>query len=50
MKEMKLEIADDVIVYNPIIKKIWDACIKHGYILQRKNYLGSSVNRITLTS
>ena len=32
MKEMKIQITDDVIVYKPVIKKIWGACIKHGYI------------------
>ena len=50
MKEMKIQITDDVIVYKPVIKKIWDACIKHGYISHCKNYLGSQVNRITLFS
>ena len=43
-------IADDEIVYKPIIKKIWDACIEHGYISRRNDYLGSQVNRITLFS
>ena len=50
MKEMKLEIGDDEIVYKPIIKKIWDACIKHGYISRGKDYLEPQVNRITLFS
>ena len=50
MNEMKIQIADGVIVYKPIIKKIWDACIEHGYISHRNDYLECQVNRITLTS
>ena len=50
MNEMKIQIADDVIVYKPIIKKIWDASIEHGYISRRNDYLGSQVNRVTLFS
>ena len=49
MREMKLEIAHDIITNRSIIKKIWDACLEHGYIMKHQDYLGSFVGIILQT-
>jgi hypothetical protein len=48
MREMKIEIAHNIITNRSIIKKIWDACLEHGYIMQHQDYLGSFVGMIIL--
>ena len=39
MDEMKIEIGDNIIMNMSIIKKIWNACLEHGYILQHYDFL-----------
>ena len=48
MREMKLEIGHDIITSRSIIKKILDACLEHGYIMQHQDYLGYFVGIIIL--
>ena len=46
MDEMKIR--NDVITNKSIIKKIWNACLEHGYILQHYDFLGFYVGMIIL--
>jgi hypothetical protein len=48
MLEMKIEIGHEVITNRSIIKKIWDVCHEHGYILQHCDFLGSFVGMIMI--
>ena len=49
MNEMKIEIDRYGIITNrSIIKKIWDACLAHGYIMGHQDFLGSYVGLIIL--
>ena len=37
-----------VITERPIIKKIWGACLAHGYIMDYQDFFGSYVGMIIL--
>ena len=49
MCEMRREMERyGIITERPTIKKIWDACLAHGYIMDYQDFLGSYVGMIIL--
>ena len=51
MCEMKTEITRYALITNrQTIKKIWDACLEHGYILPHNDYLGFYAYTLELSS